>query len=131
MTNPSQPAPAESRLPLIDWQIALGTMGGDPKLLRSLVPVLMTEAPRQLEVMFRAAERGDAKELRIVAHALKSSLRYFGVESASSLAQQIEDSAQLGDAKIADDVGEQLREAVASVLRELREFQQSDSSKAS
>jgi len=113
---------------VIDWTAALTSMGGDAKLLRSVVDVLITEAPRQLDAIFQGAARNNAKDMRRAAHTLKGSLRYFGAEAAASLAEQVEQLGQSGNTTMERVDGEQLRAAISNVIRELREFQQRNSS---
>ena len=63
--------------------------GGNEKLMRSLVGILLTDAPKTLAVMGRAIAQNNTADLSRAAHLLKGSLAIFGasraVESARSL----------------------------------------------
>ena len=85
----------------IDWSEALAGVGNKADLLRELVDLFLKEAPRLLRQAEEAIEKADPPELRLAAHTLKGSARYFGKSSLSVLAAELETMAtqrQLGDA---------------------------------
>lgn len=106
----------------LDWNAALEAMGGDPELLRSVTQILIDEAPRQVVSIRAAIAKNSAKDLRRVAHTLKSSLRYFGASSASALAEQLEQLGQAGRTDASVESLEKLESAVASVVRALLDY---------
>lgn len=122
MSSPSPASPQDVRGPAVDWQIALEAMGGDEQLLRSIVDVLLDEAPRQLESIRVAAAAAQVADLRRAAHTLKGSLRYFAAEAAAHQAEQIEQLAQSGATDVSPDALARLRTEVDVVLRELEQF---------
>ena len=79
----------------IDWPQALEGVEGDPEALKIVVEAALEECPRCVESIRRAIQEDDAEGLRIAAHTLKSTLRYFGKERAVARAFRLE---QLGRA---------------------------------
>ena len=63
---------------VVDWTEALKAVQGNPQLLRIVVEAALDELPRLLTALRQAADQGDATRLRLTAHTLKGSLRYFG-----------------------------------------------------
>ena len=63
---------------IVNWNEALQAAQGDPQLLRTVVDAELVEMPRLMEAIRRAVTDGDAKALKMAAHTLKGSLRYFG-----------------------------------------------------
>ncbi|MGA2034313.1 MAG: response regulator, partial [Thermoguttaceae bacterium] len=65
-------------LDAVDWPMALEAVHGDPLLLRTIARAAVEELPRLARAMQTAVRSGDASALRLAAHTLKGSLRYFG-----------------------------------------------------
>jgi HPt (histidine-containing phosphotransfer) domain-containing protein len=70
--------PSDPAGDVVDWTEALQAVQGNPQLLRIVVEAAIEELPRLLETLRQAADEGDATRLRLTAHTLKGSLRYFG-----------------------------------------------------
>ena len=62
----------------VDWTEALQAVQGNPQLLKTVVEAALEELPRLMETLRQAVAQGDATRLRLTAHTLKGSLRYFG-----------------------------------------------------
>ena len=99
--RPSEPAsipedapPARSRL---DWPEILRGLKGDRKLLQLVVATALEETPQLLTRIRDAIAGGNATALRLAAHTLKGSLRYFGEPPAVNLARQLEQMGQAND----------------------------------
>ena len=65
-------------------------MKGDRDLLQVVVEAVLEEAPRLMEAIRGAIGAGDAEGLRLAAHTLKGSIRYFGEGPAYRLAYRLE-----------------------------------------
>jgi HPt (histidine-containing phosphotransfer) domain-containing protein len=78
-------------LTAINWPEALSAVGGDRELLQQLIAAFLHESPVLMAGLERAAVQGDRAELQRQAHSLKSSIRFFGVESATALAGRLEE----------------------------------------
>jgi len=74
----------------VDWHEALSTVKGDRELLGVVVEAALEEIPRLMEEIRRAVAAGDAATLRLVAHTLKGSIRYFGQGPAYQHAYRLE-----------------------------------------
>ena len=81
------PAPAES---VVDWTVALKAVRGDEVLLQMIVDTALGEIPSLLAEIHRAAAEGDSQTVRLVAHTLKGSVRYFGTQSVLESALRLE-----------------------------------------
>jgi CheY-like chemotaxis protein len=81
------PTPADS---VIDWSVARKAVRGDDRLLRMIVETALGEIPDLLAEIRRAAEAGDPQALRLAAHTLKGSVRYFGAQCVLEPALRLE-----------------------------------------
>jgi two-component system, sensor histidine kinase and response regulator len=81
------PAPDVARL---DWEVALEHLGGDRRLLRTLIQAFLAEYPRWLADIRQAIERGQAADLKRAAHNIKGSMGHFGARRAFEAAQKLE-----------------------------------------
>ncbi len=96
--QPDEPArPLPHRPPLIDWTEALKGVGGKKDLLDELIEIFRTEGPRLLQQAKQALEIQDSKQLRLAAHTLRGSVRYFASETLSQLAGSLETAAAQGN----------------------------------
>jgi CheY-like chemotaxis protein/anti-sigma regulatory factor (Ser/Thr protein kinase) len=96
----SESAPPE-KTDFIDWPQVLKGVGGKQDLLLSLVSIALRECPPLLDEIHKAIDRRDVAALKLNAHTLHGSIRYFGVSRAGELAFQVEemaDNAQLSNA---------------------------------
>lgn len=76
--------------PLVDWAVALESVGGDPELLLEVIEAFLIEGPQQLAAIHSSFQAGDAKTLHRAAHTLKGSMRYFGARRLFETALQLE-----------------------------------------
>jgi CheY-like chemotaxis protein len=118
-------APATAPKEIIDWAETLRVVQGDRRLLRTLVEAALKEFPALLAAAAQAVAQADATKLRLSAHTLKGSLRYFGDTPALSLLQQLEtmgqDHSLAGAAAILAAVEEQMAEVTSAMQQYLGE----------
>jgi PAS domain S-box-containing protein len=74
----------------VDWNEALSAVRGDRQLLDVVVQTALEEAPKLVEEIRQAIAVRDAAALRLAAHTLKGSIRYFGRGPAFDLAFRLE-----------------------------------------
>ena len=86
--------PAEE---VLDWSEALRTVKGDRELLRVVVETFLDESPRLVSAIRQAIAEGNPSGLRIAAHTLKGSMRYFGSSEAFERAFLLEKMGQVGN----------------------------------
>jgi signal transduction histidine kinase/CheY-like chemotaxis protein/HPt (histidine-containing phosphotransfer) domain-containing protein/PAS domain-containing protein len=99
------------------------TVGDDEEFLAELVDTFLEDAPQMLADMRRAAESGDAPELRLHAHSLKSNSAEFGAMALSALSKQLEimgKENQLDGALPLVDQADALYEAIKPALEALK-----------
>jgi CheY-like chemotaxis protein/HPt (histidine-containing phosphotransfer) domain-containing protein len=66
----------------IDWSAALDAVQGDCALLAEIVDAFLEECPALIAEIHRAVAAADGAALRLAAHRLKGSMRYFGATRA-------------------------------------------------
>jgi CheY-like chemotaxis protein len=81
----------------LDWVQIEQDLHGDRQLVDIAVTSALEEIPRLLAAIVEAITRGDADALRLAAHTLKGSVRYFGATPAFDLAVQLEQIGKDGD----------------------------------
>jgi PAS domain S-box-containing protein len=62
----------------VNWNETLQALGGNLKLLKTVVEAALVEIPRLMKATSQAISSSDAAALRLAAHTLKGVLRYFG-----------------------------------------------------
>jgi HPt (histidine-containing phosphotransfer) domain-containing protein len=108
MSAPATAAPVDT--PLLDAALLRQFAADD--LLPDIVRMFLAECPRRVLQVRRALDVGDTEALRIVAHALRSSVVMLGAGRAAGAATRLENSVRRGDLLLA-------REALALLEREL------------
>ena len=116
--NDAQPPPPES--PGFDWNRAVRTLSGNPKLQAIVVEAVIEEAPRLTAKIRQTIAAADAAGLRLAAHTLKGSLRYFGASPAAEHAQKLESLSTAGNLEGAGDIAAALEEEIETLLSALR-----------
>jgi len=89
--------PAQAAEPLaveLNWAEIRKSLNGDPQLVQVLVESALEEMPKLLANVRSAISHRDATALRLGAHTLKGSIRYFGVTPAFDLAFELEQMGQ-------------------------------------
>lgn len=85
------------------------------EFLGELVGTFLDDAPRQLEALRSAVERGDAEVARRAAHTLKGNGATFGANAFSELCRGLEERAKSGDLSDAGDLLAQVEAEYARV----------------
>ena len=63
---------------------------GDPDIIAEVGGLFIKHSPEKVNAIMQSVESGDAKELQIAAHGLKSSSAYVGAMRLSALAKELE-----------------------------------------
>jgi HPt (histidine-containing phosphotransfer) domain-containing protein len=87
-----------------------------------MVEAAVEEIPRLMEAIRQAASSGDAAKLRLNAHTLKGSLRYFGARRAFERACELEVMGREGRLDRAGTVLAALEEAIPSISAALLRY---------
>ncbi len=106
---------------MIDWSATLKGLRGDQRLLETIVKAASGEIPRLLAELRRAAAAGDFPALRLAAHTLKGSVRYFGAQPVLEAALRLEAMGQERNLEGADQVLPALDCAARQLLAALAE----------
>jgi two-component system sensor histidine kinase/response regulator len=105
-----------------DWNAALRAVRGDRQLLDLVVETALEEAPRLMEGIRAAVAAGDPAALRLAAHTLKGSIRYFGEGAAYELAFQLEQMGREGQFEGAAETLAALEGEIAQVTSVLLDY---------
>ena len=100
----------------------LARVGGDPKLLRSIVHTFVSDYPAKLRNIKRAIARKDAPALAAAAHAIKGAVAIFGAEDAVESAVELQQMGRQGNLANAPASFGKLDEALARLNAKLREY---------
>jgi HPt (histidine-containing phosphotransfer) domain-containing protein len=108
----------------IDWSEALRSARGSEALVRTIAEIAREEVPRLVADIRRAVAEGDAVRLRLAAHTLKGSLRYFGKTAAFAQALGVEELARRGDLPAAAAALPQLEAEIERIVLSLSDYLQ-------
>jgi len=105
----------------VDWSAALDYVAGDEQMLRDLVGIFLTEAPRWMGELRQAVAADHITDVKRIAHNLKGSVRMFGSKSAfdsAFLLEQMSRNGNLADASSAMTALEQSIERLTPILKQ-------------
>jgi HPt (histidine-containing phosphotransfer) domain-containing protein len=108
--------------PLVNWNTALESVGGNRALLLEIVQAYLVDAPSQFELLRAAARRSDAATARRAAHTLKGTSRYFGAQAMVDTAWKLEQQTAQGSCEGLDSDLDTLRQLLQKVCNELGEY---------
>ncbi len=91
------PPPPLPERKIVDWSEALRSVQGNQATLRSMAEVAVEEVPKLFDDIRRAVSVGDALRLRLAAHTLRGSVRYFGLGPTYEHADALERLAETND----------------------------------
>lgn len=94
--NATTPTPDTAEIAFSETAV-LEALGGDRELVAIIARAFVDEAPKLLARLRQAAAEGGARELQAAAHALRGSVRFFGVNSLNNAAQSLETDARSGN----------------------------------
>ena len=119
-----QPVPEMAAEEIVNWNEALQVVRGNAHLLRTVVDAELVEMPRLMEAVRQAVADGDANGLRMAAHTLKGSLRYFGKTMAFEEVLRLEKMAQDGSLAEAGVSLATLESEILRIVQVLQEYLQ-------
>jgi two-component system, sensor histidine kinase and response regulator len=110
---------------MIDWSAALKAVRGDSRLLETIVGAALGEVPYLLTELRRAVAARDFQGLRLAAHTLKGSVRYFGAQRVLELALRLEAIGQNHQIQDADATLASLDQSAGELMAALARWQPS------
>ena len=96
---------------------------GDPEFKLQIIDVFLEDAPELLNKMQNGAKKGEASDLRLAAHTLKSNCADFGAEALRDLCKEAESMGKQGELGGADELVSNVMaeyEKLETVLKTLR-----------
>ena len=107
---------------VVNWTEALQAAQGDPKVLKSMTEAALEEIPRLMGAVRDALANGDRTKLRLTAHTLKGSMRYFGAFQICERAAKLEDMGRKGDLTDSETILGDLEAEVTQVTAILSDY---------
>ncbi|MCY2950484.1 MAG: response regulator [Planctomycetota bacterium] len=120
----AQSVPAEAREEGVNWLEALQTLQGNDSLLKTVVEAALEEIPRLMAAICQAIASSDAAALRLSAHTLKGSLRYFGQSRVCEELLRLEKMGQDRNLRGAAEVYQMLEPAMRRATQCLQDYLQ-------
>jgi len=121
-----QGQPAEvvkpERGPVVNWDEALQTVGGDRTLLKDILGAVLCECPTQIELFDGAVHNRDDKTARRAAHTILGNFRMLSATDPMAVAHEVEQLAKEGRFDEISEPASRLREAVDTVLDDVRAY---------
>jgi signal transduction histidine kinase/CheY-like chemotaxis protein len=103
-------------------QDLLARVGGDARLLRTMIKTFLRDSRRKLSEMRRALSRKNGIALAAAAHALKGSASIFGSEKATRCSQRLQEMGRKDELALARPVLLELEEEIALLHEKLRGY---------
>ena len=100
---------------ILNWNELIGRLG-DEELIREIVPVFLNDNKERLERLTEAVEAGDAKTLKLYAHAIKGAGRNIGAVRLSNIAHRLECAGREEDLEAANPLLDALRTELEKVV---------------
>lgn len=107
----------------VSWDKVLDEFNGDRKTLQVVVETAIVEIPRLIASVRKAIASADPAALRLAAHTLKGSIRYFGETPVLDLAWQLEQMGQHSNFGGAHETLAALEVEAARLVAGISEFQ--------
>lgn len=104
----------------IDYEMALGRVGGDRELLAELAAMFEEEYPQLLDGVRTGLRAGNGTAINAAAHQLKGLLAQFGADRARDAAFLVETAGRAGELKQAGEAFTELERLMEKLLPELR-----------
>ena len=116
-------ATAGSAVPqdFVNWTEALRAAEGNRVLLKSMTEAALEEIPQLMTAIRQAIANGDHARLRLAAHTLRGSLRYFVACQVCDRAAKLEDMGRKGEVADAEAILADLEAEIAQVTAVLSE----------
>lgn len=104
----------------INYEMALGRVGGDRELLAELAGMFEEEYPRLLDGVRTGLRTGDADAVNAAAHQLKGLLAQFSADRARDAAYVVETAGRAADLKQAGEAFADLERLMQKLQPELK-----------
>ncbi|HXA85115.1 MAG TPA: Hpt domain-containing protein [Candidatus Dormibacteraeota bacterium] len=103
-----------------DQQSLWARVAGDPELLRELVELFTSEAPRMLARVEQAIKDGSPSGLEKASHKIKGAVLQFSADTAAAIALELEENGRRGSVTGAEALLKKLKHEVDLLLQTLR-----------
>ena len=135
-TTKTNPTPADTTKPIIDWQ-ALTKVCDDDEIITEIADAICEDTPRSMEKIMAAIREKDFANLTLYAHRIKGTTATIGAQTVAEITAQLEQAGKQEYLETAESLIKQVQAEVDSLLSFLAEpdwlqktKEQSDKTKA-
>jgi HPt (histidine-containing phosphotransfer) domain-containing protein len=114
-SNLKEAAGIEDNKEILNWDELIGRLG-DEELIREIVPIFLKDNRERLEMLTEAIKTGDAKAVKLYAHAVKGAGRNIGAKQLSDTAHRLECAGREGDIEAAVSLFDMLKVELEKVM---------------
>ena len=107
---------------VVNWAKALTAAQGDRAVLKAITETALDEIPQLMAALRQAIADGDQAGLRLAAHTLRGSVRYFGADRVSEHAAKLEEMGCKGQLADAEPILAGLEAEITQVTAALAEY---------
>jgi len=114
-SNLKEPNGIEDNREILNWEELIGRLG-DEQLIKEIVPIFLNDNKERLEMLAKAVKTGDAKAIKLYAHAVKGAGRNIGAKRLSDIAHCLESVGREGDVEAAVSLFDKLKTELEKVM---------------
>jgi CheY-like chemotaxis protein/HPt (histidine-containing phosphotransfer) domain-containing protein/anti-sigma regulatory factor (Ser/Thr protein kinase) len=100
---------------ILNWEELIGRLG-DEELIKEIVPIFLNDNKERLEMLAEAVKAGDAKDIKLYAHAVKGAGRNIGAKQLSDVADRLECAGRENDMQAAVPLFDELKAELEKVM---------------
>jgi two-component system sensor histidine kinase/response regulator len=114
-SNLKEPAGIEDNKEILNWEELIGRLE-DEELIKEIVPIFLNDNKERLDMLTKAVKAGDAKAIKLYAHAVKGAGRNIGAKQLSDIAHCLECAGRENDMEAAVSLFDKLKAELEKVM---------------
>ena len=114
-SNLKESAGVEDFKEILNWEEIISRLG-DEELISEIVPIFLKDNKERLEMLAKAVKAGDAKAIKLYAHAVRGAGRNFGAKQLSDVAYRLECAGRENDVQAAVPIFNELKAKLGKVM---------------
>jgi signal transduction histidine kinase/FixJ family two-component response regulator/HPt (histidine-containing phosphotransfer) domain-containing protein len=114
-SNLKEPAGIKDNGEILNWEELIGRLE-DEELIKEIVPIFLKDNKERLEMLTKAVKAGDAKAIKLYAHAVKGAGRNIGAKQLSDMAHRLECAGRQNDVDAAVSLFDELKAELEKVM---------------
>jgi two-component system sensor histidine kinase/response regulator len=114
-SNLKESAGIEDNKEILNWEELIGRLE-DEELIKEIVPIFLNDNKERLDMLTKAVKAGDAKAIKLYAHAVKGAGRNIGAKQLSDIAHCLECAGRENDMEAAVSLFDKLKAELEKVM---------------